>query len=234
MMTMLATIGSAIARRWVLWIATAVGFVLSYNLMLLAALVVRFGQVPNYVILYDYPTNVIRILENTPALSDAIQIIADEWLLEIGHMNYQYGNGISEWSLTVLPFKAALLLAGGALLATVVVLMLPGRAGACTVATKGGALGAAGGGAALLGFSNATLSWVVCCAAPNWVASLAMLGMSASWAFWLEPFGQIITASGFGLLVVAIVVLASRRTGAESAETAADRDTAHGVSAVST
>ncbi len=230
MITMLSTIGSAIARRWVLWIVIAVGFVISYNLMLLAALILRFGQVPNYMTVYDYPHNVIHIFQNTPALTDAIQIVADEWLLEIGHMNYDYGHGVSEWSLTVLPFKAALLLAGGALLATVIVLMQPGKSAACTVATKGGALGAAGGGAALLGFANATLSWVVCCAAPNWVASLAMLGMSASWAFWLEPFGHIITASGFGLLVVAIVVLASRQAGAAAAE----RDGARGVSAMST
>lgn len=232
MKNMLRTIGSAISQRWGLWLATTIGFVVSYNLMLLAALVVRFGALPNYMTLYNYPRNVMRIIEGTPAFTDAIQIIGDEWLLEVGYMNYNYGHGISEWSLTVLPLKAALLLAGGALLATVVVLSLPGRAGSCTIATKGSAIGAAGGGAALLGFSNATLSWVVCCAAPNWVASLAMLGMSASWAFWLEPFGHVITVSGFGLLVVAIVVMASRRTNAESGAPPADRAPAR--SAVST
>ncbi len=69
----------------------------------------------------------------------------------------------------------------------------------------------AGGGAALVGFSSASLSWVVCCAAPTWVVSLAMLGMSVSLAFWLEPFGHVITGSGFGLLLVSVVVLARRQ-----------------------
>jgi hypothetical protein len=232
MMSTLATIGSAIAKRWILWIATAIGFVVSYNLLLLAALAVRFGELPNYATLYDYPGNVLRIFENTPSITDAIQIAGDEWLLEVGHMNYQYGNGISEWSLTVLPANLAVVLAGGVLLATVIVLLFPGTGRSCAAVTKGGAVGAAGGGAALLGLSNATLSWVVCCAAPNWVASLAMLGMSVSWAFWLEPYGHAITGAGFGLQVIAIVVLASRRKSAASTPRPVSR--AGSVSTVST
>jgi hypothetical protein len=232
MRTNLAAIGSAIARRWVLWTAAAIGYVVFYNLILLAALMARFGELPNYATLYDYPGNVIRILAGTPSLADAVQIIGDEWLLEVGHMNYQYGNGISEWSLTVLPAKLAVLLAVGALLATVIVLVFPGKDGTCAVTAKSGAIGAAGGGAALVGFSNATLSWVVCCAAPNWVASLAMLGMSVSWAFWLEPFGHAITATGFGALVAAIVVLANRRKSPESITRVAGRASAGGGAAV--
>ena len=53
------------------------------------------------------------------------------------------------------------------------------------------ALIGAGGGAALVGVSSATLSWVVCCATPTWVVSLAMLGMSASLALWLEPLKEL-------------------------------------------
>ena len=99
----------------------------------------------------------------------------------------------------------------GALIATVVVLLMPGKDGACAVVSRKTAIGAAGGGAALVGLSSATLSWVVCCAAPTWVVSLAMLGMGVSLAFWLEPLGNVITLSGFALLVAAVVVLAVRR-----------------------
>jgi hypothetical protein len=209
----LHTIGRAIAGRWLLWTATAIGFVIAYNLMLLVALIVRFGDLPNYMTVYDYVGNVARIVESTPSLSDMIPIIREEWLLEIGFMNYDYGNGISEWSLSVLPEKLAVLLAVGALIATVIVLLLPGKDGACATVSKKAALGAAGGGAALVGLSSATLSWVVCCAAPTWVVSLAMLGMGVSVAFWLEPLGTLITLSGFVLLAVTVVILALRRQG---------------------
>jgi hypothetical protein len=227
----LAAIRSAIARRWLLWGGTVLGFILGYNLLLLAALVVRFGELPNYATVYDYPANVMRILASTPSLLDALQIIREEWLIEIGFMNYQFGNGISEWSLTVLPAKLAVLLAVGALLATVVVLVFPGGAASCSAVAGRRAIGTAGGGAALVGFSSASLSWVVCCAAPTWVVSLAMLGMSVPLAFWLEPFGQLITASGFILLLACVAVLARRRGNDAAAERPAG---AHGLSALST
>lgn len=211
MSAVLSTIGRTISGRWVLWGLITIGFVLAYNLMLLIALVVRFGNLPNYTTFYNYFSNVARIVESTPSIGDMIPIIREEWLIEIGYMNYDYGNGISEWSLTVLPEKLAILFAVGALIATVVVLLMPGKDGACAVASRKKAIGAAGGGAALVGLSSATLSWVVCCAAPTWVVSLAMLGMGVSLAFWLEPLGNVITLSGFALLVAAVVVLAVRR-----------------------
>jgi len=64
--------------------------------------------------------------------------------------------------------------------------------------------------------SSATLSWVVCCATPTWVVSLAMLGMSASLALWLEPLGDFITISGFLLLAGCVLYLARRRQAAEA------------------
>jgi len=212
-----AAIGSAIAGRRILWTGTVVGFVLAYNLLLLSALVTRFDNLPNYVTFYDYPANVFRILASTPSLTDAVQIVADEWLIEIGYMNYNFGNGISEWSLTVIPAKLFLLLTAAALLATVLVLVLPAHDGSCAAQRGRMAGGAAGGGAALVGFSSATLMWVVCCSAPTWVVSLAMLGMSASLALWLEPVGDVITMAGFVLLASAVAVLAVRRSGARRA-----------------
>ena len=70
---------------------------------------------------------------------------------------------------------------------------------------------AATGGATLVGFSSAPLSWVVCCATPTWVVSLAMMGMSASLALWLEPLGDFITIAGFLLLFLSVWFLARRR-----------------------
>jgi hypothetical protein len=220
MKNVLTTIRDAIAGRWLLWTATAIGFVVAYNVLLLIAVMVRFGELPNYVTFYDYFGNVATIIESTPAVSDMIPIIREEWLIEIGYMNYDYGNGISEWSMTVLPEKLAVLLGVGALIATVLVLLLPARDGTCAAVSKKAAIGAAGGGAALVGLSSATLSWVVCCAAPTWVVSLAMLGMGASLAFWLEPLGTVITLSGYALLILTVILLAIRRGG----ETSGKRD----------
>ena len=73
-------------------------------------------------------------------------------------------------------------------------------------------MAAASGGAAMVGLSSATLSWVVCCATPTWVVSLAMMGMSASLALWLEPVGDLITIAGFSLLFFSVWFLARRRT----------------------
>ncbi len=211
MRNMLTTIGNAIAGRWVLWTATTLGLVVLYNLTLLAAMMVRFRELPNYLTAYDYVDNVIRIIESTPAWSDMLPIIREEWLLEVGHMNYDYGNGVSEWSVYVMPEKLIVLLAAGALIATVLVLLLPDKNGVCSAVPKTAAIGAAGGGAALVGLASVTMSWVVCCAAPTWVVSFTMLGAGVSFAYWLEPLGSAITLSGFGLLVATVVVLAIRR-----------------------
>lgn len=211
--------GRAIAERRRMWLSVLIGFMVVYQLTLMAALIVRFENVPNYVTFYNYPANVYEILVSTPALSDALPIIAEEWLVEIGYMNYDYGNGVSEWSLTLWPSKLVVLSIVGALLATCLVLLLPGKDGACPIASKQRAMVGAGSGAALVGLSSATMSWVVCCATPTWVVSLAMLGMSASLALWLEPLGDFITAGGFILLIATAVFLARRRIAA-AAETA--------------
>lgn len=211
-------IGRAVARRWLLWIAVTVGFVVLYQAVLMAALVVRFENVPNYVTFYNYPANVYAIFANTPSLEDAIAIVKDEWLIEIGYMNYDYGKGISEWSLTVLPTKLAILLAVGALVAACVVLLLSDGTVACAANSKGAVVAAVGGGASLVGLASATMSWVVCCATPTWVVGLTMLGMSTSLAFWLEPFGLLVNLAGFAVLIAALFFLARRRAaGADDA-----------------
>ena len=85
--------------------AVTLGFVLAYHALLAAILVVRFGHLPNYATLYDWPANIARILRSTPSVRDALPIALDEWLLELGYMDPAYGHGIAVWSLAVLPAK---------------------------------------------------------------------------------------------------------------------------------
>lgn len=206
-----AQVKTAIWNRPVVWSATIFGFLTIYYGGLLVTMIIRFDNIPNYVTWYDYPGNIYEILVSTPSLSDAWTIMQDEWLIEIGFMNYDFGHGISEWAMTVLPPKLLIMTLVAIFTATAIVLTLPSEAGVCPTGTSKRAVAATSGGAMLVGLSSATLSWVVCCATPTWVVSLAMLGMSASAALWLEPLGDAITYSGFAFLILSIVLLAKRR-----------------------
>lgn len=197
-------------RPWI-WVGTLTGFVIVYYVGLLATMLVRFGNIPNYVTVYNWPGNVWHILTSTPSLSDAVGIVSQEWLLEIGYMNYDYGNGISEWAMNIIPPKLFIILIVAALVASFVVLLMRPKMAACPASPKANAVASVSGGAAMVGLSSATLSWVVCCATPTWVVSLAMMGMSTSLALWLEPLGDAITLGGFLLLVIPVCLLARRR-----------------------
>lgn len=211
MMQILRQVKSAVLERRLVWLAIVIGFLVLYYGGLLVTMVVRFDNIPNYVTWYDYPGNVHEILISTPSFSDAWTIIQDEWLIEIGYMNYDFGHGISEWAMTVLPPKLLTMALVAMLAATAIVLLLPSKLAACPSDVSRRAVAATGSGAALVGMSSATLSWVVCCATPTWVVSLAMLGMSASTALWLEPLGDAITFTGFALLAISVIWLARRR-----------------------
>jgi len=211
MTEILKGLSESIRERQLIWWGTMIGFVVTYYAGLLLTMLVRFGNIPNYVTFYDWPGNVWTILTSTPSWVDAIQIISEEWLVEIGYMNYEFGKGISEWAMNIVPPKLFLILIVASLIASVVVLLMPPKNRACPVAPKGKAVAAASGGATLVGLSSATLSWVVCCATPTWVVSLAMMGMSASLALWLEPVGDFITIAGFSLLFLSVWFLARRR-----------------------
>ena len=206
-MAMISTITSAIASRKLLWLMITLGFVVTYYVGLVLSVVIRFGDLPNYATLHDYLHNVAVIIRSTPSISDMLPIIFDEWLLEIGFMNRTYGRGVSEWSVQIIPAKFVVVLAIGALVATNILLLkqLP-RACARTVPYSG--VAATGLGAALVGFTSVTLTWVVCCAAPSWAVGLAMLGVSVSTAFGVQPYGPAITAAGFLALFIATYLLA--------------------------
>lgn len=55
------------------------------------------------------------IIQSTPSWADILPIVTEEWLIEIGFMNYHYGTGISEWSLNVIPSRMIVLFFLGAL-----------------------------------------------------------------------------------------------------------------------
>ena len=82
----------------------------AYYGILMVSLILSFNNFPNYVTFYDWIGNSAEILRSTPSFTDAATIVSEEWLIEIGYMNYDYGFGISEWSLNIMPFKVLLVM----------------------------------------------------------------------------------------------------------------------------
>src|SRR5438132_14106195 len=99
----------------------------------------------------------------TPSIADMVSIMLDEWLIEIGSMNFAYGHGIAEWSFVLVPAKAALVLVIALLLATNVVLLRAVR-NACPLSAPLGASLPAAGGPPVAGATTTTIPWVVRCA----------------------------------------------------------------------
>lgn len=190
--------------RWVVWTAS---IAIVYHLLLLAALMFRFGDIPNYIKFYNWPENIGTIIKSTPSVSDMIPIIIDEWLFEIGFMNYDYGHGISEWSLSLQPPMLVIVLLFSAFITTNIILLM-GMRNSCSSATLHSAGAVTGLGSFLVAITSATMSWVVCCATPTWVVGLAMLGLGVSTSLWLEPLGVLIASSGFLLLIVTTLSIA--------------------------
>ncbi|WP_375227971.1 hypothetical protein [Roseobacter sp. S98] len=207
-MNVLTTIGRAMRQDWRRMIVMGLMFALLMQVLMMIALMVRFQALPNYVVGYDWIGNVIHIIKSTPSWSDIMPIVNQEWLIEIGKMNYDYGTGISEWSLNVVPVRMMVLFVLGALVALCLSLL---RRDQCDAATGTTLRAATGLGTILIAMTNATMSWVVCCAAPSWVVGLAMLGLGVSTSLALESMGPVLNLAGFGLLFCTIVFLAWRK-----------------------
>jgi hypothetical protein len=203
-----AFLGSTVAANWRRLVLWGLAFAVLSQVAMLLALVLRFQALPNYVTFYDWPGNVLTIIRSTPSWSDIPPIVAEEWLIEIGRMNYDYGTGISEWSLNVIPSRLIVLFGLGVLVGLATSLM---RSSECTRATTGAAAGLTGLGAGLVAMTNATMSWVVCCATPSWVVGLAMMGLSVSGSLALQRTGPVIGLIGTAMLVSLIFWLAYRR-----------------------
>jgi hypothetical protein len=182
-----------------LWLALMVAFFAGFELAQLALLMLRFHEFPNYLTVHDWLGNIARIIRMTPSFADMVAIALDEWLIEIGSMNFAYGHGIAEWSFVVVPAKAAVALVIAMLLATNIVL-LRAVAKTCPLSARFAASLAAGGGALIAGVATMTITWAVCCAAPTWVVGLAVLGVSVATAFALQPIGGWLSLAGILLL----------------------------------
>jgi hypothetical protein len=223
-----AAIVQAVRERRGLWLLIAVAFVAVYYLGLQLAMILRFGGLPNYGTVYDLIGNYGLILAGTPAWSDALTIMADEPLLEIGYKHPEYG--IAEWALFVIPPKLLMVTGLGFLLATFAVTALRpmGRAGAVAPAVRTPpGMAAAGVGGAMVATSNATLVWVTCSSAPTWVVLLSMLGLSVRISDTLEPFGLSLTLAG--LLALAAGTLLQARARWRVTQDTATRDAVRAV-----
>lgn len=198
---------AAIRARVGLWFSIALGFVAAYHALLLAAMIARFGHLPNFVKVYDILESYRLTFSGTPSWRDALSIAAGEPWLDIGYMSPQWR--IAEWSLMILPPQFLLVTFAGFALATYGVVALAARNAPCARSAKGTAVPALLG-TSLVGMANATLFWVVCCATPTWIVGLAMLGVSVSVAFLLEPLGPFLTAGGMALIAGATAAQARR------------------------
>ncbi|KUP91301.1 hypothetical protein [Tritonibacter horizontis] len=214
-MAVLRTLHHTIAQDWQRMLLSGLLFAVLFQVLMLLALMIRFQALPNYVVAYDWIGNVIHIVKSTPSWRDIPPIINQEWLLEVGKINYEYGTGISEWSLNVVPVRMMVLFVLGLLVALCTSLQ---RRDTCTAGPATTLRAATGIGTILVAMTNATMSWVVCCAAPSWVVGLAMLGLGVATSLALETMGPALNIAGFGLLSCTVVFLAWRKTRAAKSQ----------------
>jgi hypothetical protein len=189
-----------------LWLLVAIGFFVGFQLLQLALLIGRFQVFPNYLIVHDWFANIARIVRMTPSVGDMIPIMLDEWLVEVGSINYSFGRGVAEWSFVLIPGKAVIVLGIAALVATNLVLL---RAAwrTCGIFARLGSSAATGAGAIVAGAAATTITWVVCCAAPTWVVGFAVLGVGVTTTLALQPFGGWLLLLGLSTLVMSAILL---------------------------
>jgi len=189
------------------WLAMSSGFTVLYYAMVLVFTIIRFQELPNYVTFENVFHVYHMILSNTPSLLDSIPIMAQEAFFETGFKDPNY-YGIATWSYMLLPAKVILVLFMAMLLSTYLFLKSqtkrvclhknPGVPSSKLTTT-------ASIGTALVSLTNVSLSWVVCCATPNWSVALTMLGLSSSISLWLNPYGIYMTIIGLALMLAAVL-----------------------------
>lgn len=202
MTTALTPLKAAWQQHWPTLLGFGMAFAVLGQVLQLILLIIRFGDLPNYIIHYDWIASVGTIVQSTPSLKDIFFIVFEEWWIEIGFMNYDYGNGLSEWSLNVIPSRLIMMFVLGTLLATLWMLRRNTR---CTTTGSHFTLAGASLGTLLMYGTSAAMSWVVCCATPSWVVGLAMLGLNVSLSLALEDLGPTLFYSGFALLAMSVL-----------------------------
>jgi hypothetical protein len=190
------------------WLAMTFGFTIAYYLLILAFTMIRFQEIPNYVSFENVFHVYHMILKNTPSLTDALPIIGNETFFETGYKDPNY-YGIASWSYTLIPHRVLVVLFMSMLMATFVILKSYTRRTVCQLKDapkqSSGVTTTAGIGASLISLTNVTLSWVVCCASPNWSVALTMLGLSSSISIMINPYGTYMTLIGMIMLIGAVV-----------------------------
>jgi hypothetical protein len=207
----LRTMIAGLLRGRVIIITFAVGFPVAFYLVLLSILVLQYGHLPNYVTRYDWIANVLRIIHATHSVADMVPIVLNEWLLEIGYMDYSFGHGVSEWSLAIIPHKLVIMSLAGALIGLNIVLLVERHSERtvsqqCVQACRSGVLTSMG--AFCTGLTSMTVFSVACCAAPSWAGSLTVLGVETSLAYAIEPFGPMTSMIGLAALVASALWIA--------------------------
>lgn len=200
MRTALSIIGHSVRLHWWRVVGVAVAFTVLYYAALLLFTMARFGEIPNYVEFYDVFHVYGLILEGTPSLRDALPIFMAEPWFETGYKNPVY-YGVATWSYMLIPPKMLLVALMGVLIGVFAAMTRQRR---CSLKNEKGLVAGASVGAGLVSLTSATLTWVVCCATPSWSVALAMLGMSASLALFLEPLGKLLTVAGLAIMVIII------------------------------
>jgi hypothetical protein len=180
------------------------GLCIAYYAGLLAIMTARMSQIPNFGRAYDVFGAFALIWSSTPSRRDALSIMSDEPVFEIGYKMPEFG--IAEWSLLVGVPNLFQVAGGAALLATFLLVSRAARRAGCPVR---GPAAAAGASAGMLGLCSASLTWVVCCATPSWVVALSLLGVSLSVAQALGPFDLAFLAGGT-LAALAAIALQAR------------------------
>lgn len=202
-------IAATIRKDFWSWFVISFCFTAIYYMVLMLGLIIRFDSLPNYVNAYGWIDNVRTIIQSTPSIKDTLIIINDEWIFEVGFMNYDFGTGISEWSLFLAPTKILGVFLLGLLIATNYLLLRP-KNRVCNDVRARTSVTASGFGALCVALASITMSWVVCCSTPTWVVGLAMMGLGVSTSLWLEPMGVWVNLLGFGVLLIAILSAAER------------------------
>jgi hypothetical protein len=209
-----AALWSAARDSWRRCTFVGFGLVAGLHLLQLALLVFRFEALPNYFVVHDWIGGLGTIVQSTPSLRDILTIAADEWLIEVGHMNYAFGNGISEWSVVLMPAKALIIFVTGWLLALNLALVRR-AASRCGLSRRDTGAIPGGVGALLLSVASVTMYWVVCCSSPTWVVGLTMLGLSVSTSLLIEPWGDWLAYAGLALLAGNLAFTANRAAHAD-------------------
>jgi hypothetical protein len=196
----------AIKHHWLLWVVSVLGICLFYYIAMLLALIIKFQTIPNYISVFDWIENVSWIFASTPSLKDTLLIISEEWWIEIGFMNFDFGLGISEWSMFISPWKVFSVLVFSALLVTYVIVMKYRRK-VCSPVMAYSSKITSGLGGLFFGITSLTMSWVVCCATPTWVVGLAIMGLGVATSLSIEPVGFWLNALGFILMIIALYMV---------------------------